>query len=57
MQRVREILDSVDAAGQTRALIDIYFTRGLEALDSVGVDNEDQRNLRQLALFLVERSY
>jgi geranylgeranyl diphosphate synthase, type I len=57
IEQVLEILTGVNAADETHRMIDVYYQRALDALDSVGVDNEDQRNLRELANFLVERAY
>jgi geranylgeranyl diphosphate synthase type I len=57
VQTVLDALETVDAQQKTRELIEVYFQRALTALDSVHVDNDDQRSLRDLALFLVERAY
>lgn len=57
IEDVYDALERVDAQQKTRDLIEIYFQRALTALDSVDVDNDDQRALRELALFLVERAY
>lgn len=54
---VLSALDSVNAQQKTHDLIEVYFQRALTALDSVDIDNADQRALRDLALFLVERAY
>jgi len=57
IRTVFQALETVNSAQQTRELIEVYFQRALSALDSVGLDNEAQRQLRELALFLVERAY
>ncbi len=54
---VLDILRAVRAEEQTRDLIDVHFRAALAALDAVGVDNDDQRHLRELASFLIERAY
>ncbi len=57
VEEVYDALEQVDAQQKTRDLIDVYFQRALTALDSVTVVNDSQRELRELALFLVERAY
>jgi geranylgeranyl diphosphate synthase, type I len=55
--RVMEILDEVDAIQHTREMIEVHYRQALEALDSIGIDNQAQHNLRELAAFLIERAY
>ncbi len=57
VEEIYDALAQVEAQQKTRDLIEIYFQRALAALDSVHVDNDSQRALRELALFLVERAY
>jgi len=57
VEEVYDALEQVDAQQKTRDLIEVNFQRALAALDSADTDNESQRALRDLALFLVERAY
>jgi geranylgeranyl pyrophosphate synthase len=57
VEDVRDVLARVGADKETQGLMEIYLQRALAALDSVGIQNDDQKRLRELALFLVERAY
>jgi geranylgeranyl diphosphate synthase type I len=55
---VMGVLDLANAQEKTKALVEDYFAKAMNALDAVGLgDNEDYQNLRKLAQFIVERNY
>jgi geranylgeranyl diphosphate synthase type I len=54
---VKAILDTVDAAAQTRSLIERYYCDSIAALDSVSGGDSSGTLLRQIADFLIRRVY
>lgn len=54
---VLSILDDVDARSKTQAIVEEYYTTAMNALDALALDNEDYNNLKQLAQFIIQRTY
>ena len=52
-----KILEDLGARHYAEAMADDYYQQALAELDAVGVENEAHDNLRELAAFLVERTY
>jgi geranylgeranyl diphosphate synthase type I len=52
-----QILEDLGARHYAKELADEYYQQALAELDATGVENEAQDDLRELAAFLVERTY
>ena len=57
MEAALKILEGLGARQYTEAMADDYYQQALAELDAAGVGNEAQDDLRELAAFLVERTY
>ncbi len=55
--RALRILEGLGARRYAEAMANGYYQRALAELDATGVENEAQDDLRELAVFLVERTY
>ncbi len=54
---VLDILDRVDARAKTQAIVEDYYATAMNALDALTLDNDDYNNLKQLAQFIIQRTY
>ena len=52
-----KILEDLGARHYAEAMANDYYQQALAELDATGVENEAQGNLKELAAFLVERTY
>jgi len=52
-----QILEDLGARHYAKEMADEYYRQALAELDATGVENEAQDDLRELAAFLVERTY
>lgn len=52
-----KILEDMEARFYAEAMANDYYQQALAELDATGVENEAQDDLRELAAFLVERTY
>jgi geranylgeranyl diphosphate synthase type I len=52
-----KILEDMEARYYAEAMANDYYQRALAELDATGMENEAQDDLRELAAFLVERTY
>ncbi|MEO1286768.1 MAG: polyprenyl synthetase family protein [Chloroflexota bacterium] len=54
---VLAVLDAVDARAKTQTFVEEYYKTAMDALDAVGLDNQHVSNLRELAQFIIQRTY
>lgn len=54
---VLAILDSLDVRAKTKDIVEDYYANAMAALDAVGIDNEDYKHLKELAQFVIQRTY
>ncbi len=57
VQTVLAILERVDAATQTGRVAEAHYIAALEHLETTGIDNATQEQIRRLAAFLILRDY
>lgn len=57
VQAVRDILAQLGVRDTMQALVDQYYEAAMTALTQLTIDNADTRNLKQLAEFIIQRTY
>ncbi|MGJ3237232.1 MAG: polyprenyl synthetase family protein [Anaerolineae bacterium] len=57
VDEVLGVLDIVDARTHTETIVETYYNNAMNALDALGLDNDDYRNLKQMAQFIIHRAY